>query len=74
MADDPTVNILAFFYVVASSQISPHFIAHDAPSFSDCKDSQKIAYAKNEVQKFPQVSKMSYLCRSIFIINKYNAL
>ena len=24
MADDPTVNILAFFIVVASSQISPH--------------------------------------------------
>ena len=26
MADDPTVNILAFFIVVASSQISPHRI------------------------------------------------
>ena len=35
------VNILAFFSVVASSQISPHFF------LSGCKDTQKIQPSKN---------------------------
>ena len=46
-ADDPTVNILAFFKVVASSQISPHpgTATQCRPDFG-CKDTQKILYAK----------------------------
>ena len=40
------VNILAFFSVVASSQISPHSEPDSRFFLSGCKDSQKIAYAK----------------------------
>ena len=38
--------ILAFFQVVASSQISPHSEPDSRFFLSGCKDSQKIAYAK----------------------------
>ena len=39
------VNILAFFKVVASSQISPHV------SFSGGKDNQNFGYANMQVNK-----------------------
>ena len=45
MADDLIVNILAFFKVVASSQISPHLF------FSGGKDSEKYSYGNFSINK-----------------------
>jgi len=42
------VNILAFFSVVASSQISPHSKLSNQLVLSGCKDSQKIVYTSME--------------------------
>ena len=42
-----SVNILAFFYVVASSQISPHF--------SGCKDIQNLSLANIYMKNFHAV-------------------
>ena len=54
------INILAFFYVVASSQISPHHGRRQALSGFGCKDSEKFRYARGRT--IVQEDKLCYLC------------
>ena len=61
------VNILAFFSVVASSQISPHSRpSHDSLPFSDRKDNQKNPYASNDGKLDIKIVAISVKC-SIFV-------
>ena len=60
-ADDPTVNILAFFKVVASSQISPH--SETVTGISRCKDSQKFLYANIGKRQCLDVPALFYIFR-----------
>ena len=61
------VNILAFFSVVASSQISPHSRpSHDSLPFSGCKDNQKTVYTSDEGKLRVKIVPISTKC-TIFV-------
>ena len=77
MADDPEVNILAFFKVVASSQISPHSetVPKETVPFSAAKIHKK-SYIANSCQpqslprclRVPKVlKKHSYVIKLYYI-------